>query len=168
RSNPHRSTTRCAVTRASSCRRTAPISPTHRGAARSDIVVENFRAGTLAKYGLDHESLRELDPRLPPRNTTRSGKRPQATNGTNGTKGRPGTRPGTRTTSTGRRPANPRLLRQRLVVFVVVTLLVALGIAAAQGCQGPARGLGAAQAPGQQEQHAVQEQHQGQHLLPRQ
>ncbi|MCZ4638148.1 serine/threonine protein kinase, partial [Streptomyces rubrogriseus] len=39
-------------------------------------------------------------------------------------------------------PANPRLLRQRLFVFVVVTLLVALGIAAAQGCQGPARGLG--------------------------
>ncbi|MEU8675713.1 serine/threonine-protein kinase [Streptomyces sp. NPDC048560] len=73
------------------------------------------------------------------RSTTRSGKRPQ---GTNGTQGRPGTRPGARTTSTGRRPANPRLLRQRLVVFVVVTLLVALGIAAAQGCQGPARGLG--------------------------
>ncbi|MEU1157910.1 serine/threonine protein kinase, partial [Streptomyces sp. NPDC005918] len=41
-----------------------------------------------------------------------------------------------------RGPANPRLLRQRLFVFVVVTLLVALGIAAAQGCQGPARGLG--------------------------
>lgn len=54
-----------------------------------------------------------------------------------------------RTTSAGkacqRRPANPRLLRQRLVVFVVVTLLVALGIAAAQGCQGPARGLGGTQ-----------------------
>ncbi|MFB7309419.1 protein kinase [Streptomyces sp. NPDC056192] len=98
----------------------------------------------------------------PPRNTTRSGKRPQATNGTNGTKGRPGTRPGTRTTSTGRRPANPRLLRQRLVVFVVVTLMVALGIAAAQGCQGPARGLGVTQAPGQQEQHEAQEKH----LLP--
>ncbi|AIV37467.1 serine/threonine-protein kinase [Streptomyces sp. CCM_MD2014] len=48
-----------------------------------------------------------------------------------------------RTTGTGwRRPANPRLLRQRLFVFVVVTLLVALGIAAAQGCQGPSRGLG--------------------------
>ncbi|GAA2948227.1 serine/threonine protein kinase [Streptomyces enissocaesilis] len=58
------------------------------------------------------------------------------------TNGRPGTRPGVRTTSTGRRPANPRLLRQRIVVFVVVTLLVALGIAAAQGCQGPARSLG--------------------------
>ncbi|MET8327982.1 protein kinase [Streptomyces sp. NPDC005181] len=98
----------------------------------------------------------------PPRNTTRSGKRPQGTNGTNGTKGRPGTRPGVRTTSTGRRPANPRLLRQRLVVFVVVTLLVALGIAAAQGCQGPARGLGATQVPGQQDQH------QEQHLLPQQ
>ncbi|WP_369201424.1 serine/threonine-protein kinase [Streptomyces sp. PU-14G] len=35
-----------------------------------------------------------------------------------------------------------RLLRQRLIVFVVVTLLVALGIAAAQGCEGPTRGLG--------------------------
>ncbi|MFJ6461797.1 protein kinase [Streptomyces sp. NPDC091387] len=79
-----------------------------------------------------------------PRGTTGSGRRPQGAKGTNG---RPGTRPGTRTTSTGRRPANPRLLRQRLVVFVVVTLLVALGIAAAQGCQGPARGLGAG--PGQ-------------------
>jgi len=34
------------------------------------------------------------------------------------------------------------LLRQRLFVFVVVTLLAALGIATAQGCQGPSRGLG--------------------------
>lgn len=52
--------------------------------------------------------------------------------------------PARNTTRSGgaRRPANPRLLRQRLFVFVVVTLLVALGIAAAQGCQGPARGLG--------------------------
>ncbi|MFD7997424.1 serine/threonine protein kinase, partial [Streptomyces mexicanus] len=50
--------------------------------------------------------------------------------------------PAPRTTATGRRPANPRLLRQRLFVFVVVTLLVALGIAAAQGCQGPSRGFG--------------------------
>ncbi|WP_409238790.1 protein kinase domain-containing protein [Streptomyces sp. PA5.6] len=62
-----------------------------------------------------------------PRNTTRGGSG----------------RPGPRTTGTGRRgPANPRLLRQRIFVFVVVTLLVALGIAAAQGCQGPARSLG--------------------------
>ncbi|MEU4145281.1 serine/threonine-protein kinase [Streptomyces parvulus] len=62
--------------------------------------------------------------------------------------GRPGPRSGAgrtgpRTTGTGRRrPANPRLLRQRLFVFVVVTLLVALGIAVAQGCQGPSQGLG--------------------------
>ncbi|MFJ2258751.1 serine/threonine-protein kinase [Streptomyces sp. NPDC087844] len=56
--------------------------------------------------------------------------------------GRGGPQTGPRTTGTGwRRPANPRLLRQRLFVFVVVTLLVALAIAAAQGCQGPARGL---------------------------
>ena len=88
-------------------------------------------------------------PQQASRNTTRSGgksgKRPGAPAGTNG---RPGTRSGGRTTSAGRRPANPRLLRQRLVVFVVVTLLVALGIAAAQGCQGPTRGLGGAERPG--------------------
>ncbi|MEV7343621.1 serine/threonine-protein kinase [Streptomyces sp. NPDC093544] len=69
----------------------------------------------------------------PPRNTGRSGSRPTPRSGTG--------RPAPRTTGTGRRPANPRLLRQRLFVFVVVTLLVALGIAAAQGCQGPARSL---------------------------
>ncbi|MFC7307743.1 protein kinase [Streptomyces monticola] len=69
-----------------------------------------------------------------PRNTTRSGSRPGPRSN--------GGRPAPRTTGTGRRgPANPRLLRQRLIVFVVVTLLVALGIAAAQGCQGPAQGL---------------------------
>ncbi|MFF3408136.1 protein kinase [Streptomyces sp. NPDC002742] len=67
------------------------------------------------------------------RNTGRTGNRPAPRGGTG--------RPGPRTTGTGRRPANPRLLRQRLFVFVVVTLLVALGIAAAQGCQGPSRGL---------------------------
>ncbi|MFJ9029926.1 protein kinase [Streptomyces sp. NPDC102274] len=44
--------------------------------------------------------------------------------------GRPKTGP--RTSSGKLRPANPRLLRQRLFVFVVVTLIVALGIAAAQ------------------------------------
>lgn len=63
-----------------------------------------------------------------------SGGRPAPRSGT----GRPGPRP----TGTGRRPANPRLLRQRLFVFVVVTLLVALGIALAQGCSGPAHGMG--------------------------
>ncbi|MFC8518848.1 protein kinase [Streptomyces sp. NPDC057257] len=81
---------------------------------------------------------------------SRPGARPTPTsrNGTRPNGGsRPGPRSGTgrpapRTTGTGRRPANPRLLRQRLFVFVVVTLLVALGIAAAQGCQGPSRGLG--------------------------
>ncbi|MEU1127416.1 protein kinase [Streptomyces sp. NPDC005899] len=86
-----------------------------------------------------------------------SGKRPHGTNGAPGTNGRPGTRSGARTTPAGkngkRRPANPRLLRQRLVVFVVVTLLVALGIAAAQGCQGPARGLGGT--PPQSQDRAV-------------
>ncbi|MFR9799326.1 serine/threonine-protein kinase [Streptomyces sp. MS06] len=47
-----------------------------------------------------------------------------------------------RSTVAGLRPANPRLLRQRLFVFVVVTLLVALGIALVQGCQGADHGSG--------------------------
>ncbi|MHB9754916.1 serine/threonine-protein kinase [Streptomyces sp. BYX5S] len=73
------------------------------------------------------------------------------TNSRSGSNGRSGPRsgagrPAPRTNGTGGgkklRPANPRLLRQRLTVFVVVTLLVALAIAAAQGCQGPTRGLG--------------------------
>ncbi|URM92017.1 serine/threonine protein kinase [Streptomyces sp. MRC013] len=56
---------------------------------------------------------------------------------------RTGPRTGQRRTGTGPgtssgllRPANPRLLRQRLFVFVVVTLVVLLGIAGAQALQG--------------------------------
>ncbi|MFJ4714695.1 serine/threonine-protein kinase [Streptomyces sp. NPDC088785] len=77
------------------------------------------------------------------------------TTGSRGSASRPGGRPAPRsgagrpaprTNGTGAgkrlRPANPRLLGQRLFVFVVVTLLVALAIAAMQGCQGPSRGLG--------------------------
>lgn len=50
------------------------------------------------------------------------------------TAGRTGGRPAPRTTGAGRRPSrpDPRLMRQRLIVFVVVTLIVALGIALAQ------------------------------------
>ncbi|MEU3314628.1 protein kinase [Streptomyces sp. NPDC048387] len=57
---------------------------------------------------------------------------PGSTAGRSG--GRTGPRTGPRTTGTGRRPSrpDPKLLRQRLIVFVVVTLLVALGIALAQ------------------------------------
>ncbi|HVA28924.1 MAG TPA: CoA transferase, partial [Candidatus Baltobacteraceae bacterium] len=33
-------------------------------ARRCDIVVENFRVGTLAKYGLDYASLASLNPRM--------------------------------------------------------------------------------------------------------
>lgn len=33
-------------------------------AARSDILLENYRTGTLSKYGLDYESLRKINPRL--------------------------------------------------------------------------------------------------------
>ncbi|WP_371615022.1 serine/threonine-protein kinase [Streptomyces sp. NBC_00454] len=54
--------------------------------------------------------------------------------GPGSTAGRTGGRPAPRTTGTGRRPSrpDPKLMRQRLIVFVVVTLIVALGIAAAQ------------------------------------
>ncbi|MFE6285347.1 serine/threonine-protein kinase [Streptomyces sp. NPDC057877] len=78
------------------------------------------------------------------RNTSRNTARPGTTGRSTaprGGSGRPTSRnPGTGTG--GRRPANPRLLRQRLFVFVVVTLLVALGIALVQGCQKSAQGLG--------------------------
>jgi serine/threonine protein kinase len=56
-----------------------------------------------------------------------NGTRPRQPRGASPTANRP-----PRKTSGGRRPANPRLLRQRLIVFFVVTLIVALGIAAAQ------------------------------------
>ncbi|MFJ4492015.1 serine/threonine-protein kinase [Streptomyces diastaticus] len=69
-------------------------------------------------------------------NPRTGGRRPAGQRPRSGQRGAP-----PRNTGTGRRPANPRLLRQRLVVFVVVTLLVALGIAAAQGCQGPVSGM---------------------------
>ncbi|WP_405784337.1 serine/threonine-protein kinase [Streptomyces sp. NBC_00859] len=61
----------------------------------------------------------------PARDTTRSQGR---------TNGRPGARSGTgRPTGSGRRSGpSPRMMRQRLIVFVVVTLIVLLGIAAAQ------------------------------------
>ncbi|MBZ9641766.1 serine/threonine protein kinase, partial [Streptomyces sp. PSKA30] len=68
-------------------------------------------------------------------------------------------RPGPRNTGAGRRPANPRLLRQRLFVFVVVTLLVALGIGVVQGCQGPARGLGGEPGSERERQERVQPDH---------
>ncbi|MFH0177836.1 protein kinase [Streptomyces cacaoi] len=92
------------------------------------------RGGNAARGGSASSSRSGARP-APSRNTRPgSGNRPASRGGAR--------RPGPRTTGTGRRPANPRLLRQRLFVFVVVTLLVALGIAVVQGCQGPARGLG--------------------------
>jgi len=33
-------------------------------AAKADVFLENYRTGTLAKYGLDYESLRKINPRL--------------------------------------------------------------------------------------------------------
>lgn len=53
-------------------------------------------------------------------------------------------------TAAGRRPAaspKRRLLRQRLFVFVIVTVLAAVIIAAAQGCDRISRGLGAPPRP---------------------
>ncbi len=36
----------------------------HRLAARSDVLIENFKVGGLRKFGLDYESLKALNPRL--------------------------------------------------------------------------------------------------------
>ncbi|USQ89711.1 protein kinase [Streptomyces phaeoluteigriseus] len=110
------------------------------------------RAGGASRGGGNPSSRSGSRPTPAGRNTSSSrntrsgsGSRPAPRNG-NG-------RPASRNTGTGRRPANPRLLRQRLFVFVVVTLLVALGIAVVQGCQGAARGLGG-------ENHVVRHQQQ--------
>jgi serine/threonine protein kinase len=76
------------------------------------------------------------------------------TNGGGRATGRTPAMPATRTpvrTGGGRRPAPPapgrRLLRQRLFVFVIVTLLAAICIAAVQGCHRFSRGIGAPAAP---------------------
>ncbi|MGW3142759.1 serine/threonine-protein kinase [Streptomyces sp. NPDC001139] len=128
-------------------------SPSSRGSAASQGGVSS-RGGGAATGGQSRggSSSRGGGPssRTGGAGSSRSGSRPAPASrggGRSGSGSRPAPRsgagrPGPRTTGTGRRPANPRLLRQRLFVFVVVTLLVALGIAAAQGCQGPSRGLG--------------------------
>ncbi|WP_191971316.1 serine/threonine-protein kinase [Streptomyces luteolifulvus] len=125
--------------------------PPPRGATAPSRGPAPSRGGSSASRGGGTQSRSGARPTPSSRNTTRSGSggRPTQRSGTG--------RPAPRTTGTGRRPANPRLLRQRLVVFVVVTLLVALGIAAAQGCQGPDRGLGGdgGVVPKQQEQTDV-------------
>ncbi|WP_029386257.1 serine/threonine-protein kinase [Streptomyces leeuwenhoekii] len=115
------------------------------------------RGGSASRGGTGSRSAR---PGSRPRPTPASRNATGRNTGRNATRsggGRPGPRtgggrPAPRGTGTGLRPANPRLLRQRLFVFVVVTLLVALGIAAAQGCQGPARGLGDRQDVRQQQE----------------
>ncbi|HEX5599795.1 MAG TPA: CaiB/BaiF CoA-transferase family protein, partial [Hyphomicrobiaceae bacterium] len=33
-------------------------------AAKSDVVIENFKVGGLAKYGLDYQSLKQINPRI--------------------------------------------------------------------------------------------------------
>ncbi|SCK42233.1 Serine/threonine protein kinase [Streptomyces sp. WMMB 714] len=93
------------------------------------------------------------DAGAPRGSASRTGERAAAGRNAPRTAGRGGPgRPGphgsrTRGPATGprRTPApDRRLLRQRLVVFVTVTVLVALGIATAQGCQGPDGGAGSA------------------------
>ncbi|GAA1362503.1 hypothetical protein GCM10009612_39430 [Streptomyces beijiangensis] len=73
-------------------------------------------------------------PQAPRPSSSRSGARPPAPREAPRTGARTGSRTGsTRPTSSGRRTGpSPRMLRQRLIVFVVVTLIVLLGIAAAQ------------------------------------
>ncbi|MEU9302294.1 serine/threonine-protein kinase [Streptomyces sp. NPDC048269] len=76
------------------------------------------------------------EPQSGPQSRPSSSRNPRGTGGPSSrpTAGRTGGRPGPRTTGAGRRPSrpDPKLMRQRLIVFVVVTLIVALGIAAAQ------------------------------------
>ncbi|MFG2982453.1 serine/threonine-protein kinase [Streptomyces sp. NPDC048258] len=76
------------------------------------------------------------EPQSGPQSRPSSSRNPRGAGGPSSrpTAGRTGGRPAPRTTGAGRRPSrpDPKLMRQRLIVFVVVTLIVALGIAAAQ------------------------------------
>ncbi len=124
-------------------RRTAPGTPLPRGNTPA-------RGGRPTRGGVARNSGTASRPGAarstpPPRG---GGPRSGSRTGPRSGPGRSAPRP----TGSRLRPANPRLLRQRLFVFVVVTLLVALGIAVAQGCQGPARGLGG-DGRRQQQQH---------------
>ncbi|MFE5818587.1 protein kinase [Streptomyces sp. NPDC056479] len=102
------------------------------------------RGGGVPQGGTASSRAGARPPMPGPRTTSRSanGGRPVQPGGGRPVQRSGNGRPAPRNTGAGRRPANPQLLRQRLFVFVVVTVLVALGIAAAQGCQGPDRGLG--------------------------
>ncbi|CAM5235560.1 Protein kinase OS=Streptomyces aurantiogriseus OX=66870 GN=GCM10010251_31300 PE=4 SV=1 [Streptomyces aurantiogriseus] len=105
------------------------------------------RGGSTSRGGGASSSRPGARPTPASRNTPAARNTPAVRNTRPGSGSRPAPRsgagrPAPRSTGTGRRPANPRLLRQRLFVFVVVTLLVAVGIALVQGCQGPAQGLG--------------------------
>ncbi|MFJ2786422.1 serine/threonine-protein kinase [Streptomyces sp. NPDC093249] len=112
--------------------------PASRPPAQRERTEERHTLRPTERY--TERDARDRDPERPSERGRGAGAaRPSAgprTDGARAPQSRPGTRPGARGTSTGRRPANPRLLRQRLFVFVVVTLVVALGIAAAQALQG--------------------------------
>ncbi|MFF4569987.1 protein kinase [Streptomyces sp. NPDC001410] len=131
-------------------RRTAPGTPVPRGGTPARGGTPS-RGGSASRGGGVASRPGTARPTPAPRSggtRSGSGSRPAPRSGTG--------RPVPRATGTGRRPANPRLLRQRLFVFVVVTLLVAVGIAVAQGCQGPARGLGDDGGDGRRQQQHVQ------------
>lgn len=128
-----------------------PAPPGHEGA-----VAHTVRSGSLAGGDTDSrpggqsvQSSRQRAQRSRPSTGARGAggdtrRRATARTGARATGARTG--PSSRT---GNRPAlspNRRLLRQRLVVFVTVTLLVALGIAVAQGCQNKAQSLAPASA----------------------
>ncbi|MBU7599938.1 serine/threonine protein kinase [Streptomyces sp. P38-E01] len=77
-------------------------------------------------------------------------RRPRPQSGAGGARrsgSRPRTGPGRTGSGSSRRtvPPDRRLLRQRLFVFVTVTLLMALGIALAQGCESEVRGAAPAE-----------------------
>lgn len=91
------------------------------------------RAGTGTGAGQGKAPAKGQGPRGGP-DSRPSSARGTGSRGAGSTAGRTGGRAAPRTTGTGRRPSrpDPKLMRQRLIVFVVVTLLVALGIALAQ------------------------------------
>ncbi|WP_328924773.1 serine/threonine protein kinase [Streptomyces sp. NBC_00190] len=97
---------------------------------------EEYAERTERRTGGSTTPRAQGEPQSGPHSRPSSSRNPRGAAGPSSrpTAGRTGGRPAPRTTGAGLRPSrpDPKLMRQRLIVFVVVTLIVALGIAAAQ------------------------------------
>jgi serine/threonine protein kinase len=102
-------------------------------AQRREAEAERPTGHQLAPSHTEQYTQRHTEDAPTPRSQAARPSSPRGTGSNGRTNSRPGSRGGSRSTVSGPRPGpSPRMLRQRLIVFVVVTLIVLVGIAAAQ------------------------------------